>query len=155
MGIYNDKAPGNVNEKKKIDAAMLFESQMFRFSKFLLEDDSFPEGLEKWFWAFHDKEAALTNLGKENVTRLMRTVDNTIYFYLSCKPAFEYSFEEEVALQQMKGKIYMKLLRSTGGRDRERFILGSQIQQNILEDNGGARPKGGIVNSVKKMFGGR
>ena len=149
MAIYDTEKQTTA----KSALASYLETEVFRFSKYLLDDDDVPEDLKEWFWAFVNKEAALTNLNDVAVKRMMRCFENTSYLYMMTKPKHDHSFDEEVMLEQLRAKIHMKLLRSTGGKDRERFILGAQIQQNILEENEKVQPKGGIVSGFKKIMG--
>lgn len=136
-----------------------FDSQMFKFSQFMIEDKSTPKtyeemanDLEKQFWAFTDKEAALTNLREEDVTPLMNAFDDTVRLYNMHYPQTHYTFEVAQFQRQLRAKFFLKIKRSINGFERKMNV--SQIKQNIIEDNAyDKRPSTGVIGRVKSFFG--
>jgi hypothetical protein len=135
------------------------DSENLRFAKTLLDDDfkniptDFLPIITKTFWVFRDKELALTNLEPNDVDILMSDLRIAILNYKQSIPDYELSYDKIISLDQMYAKVYVKLKRSTGGMNRERAMLTMQIKQFLTNEQ--ERSGGGIMGTIKGMFGGR
>lgn len=121
------------------------------FADTMLSDDSIPQPVIDDLPVFTHKELALTNIKtEEEMARLRLQVRNAINDYHLYTPHYRQSAERERELGQLIFKSYIKMLRSTGGTDRERIqynaIYSSTERQN--EPTSG----GGFLSRIKRMI---
>jgi len=132
-----------------------FSRQDYRLVQFILQNEEVSEELKnfliKYFWAFRDREMALTNFAEIDVQRERLMFKDAVLSFLMSKPQYKYTFEDQVLITNLEAIILAKLKRSTGGNQRERFILGSQIQQRLGEVE--QAPSGGLIQKVGKFLG--
>jgi len=120
-------------------------------AEFLLSDDSVPQDFKEQFSVFFDKENALTNINsKDQLDKLLLEFDDQALKYKLFHAHYENTPKLQYAISQMRFKLQLKLLRSTGGIMRERAL----IQTAITRDE---RPSqqvvsGGIMNKVTGWF---
>lgn len=143
----------NLEEEQSFERDV-FTRQDYRLVKFILGNDEISDDVKKhvnMFWAFKDKEMALTNLEDIDVKRQMMLFRDAELDYFMSKPQYKNRFEDQVMLTNFRALLFAKLKRSTGGVQRERFILGSQIQQRLGETE--EVPSGGILHRVGRALG--
>lgn len=119
--------------------------------KYLLDDDSVPTGFEDYFSVFTDKESCLTNITTPGqMELLMLEFDDAVVKYRLFNPTYMQTAEFEHKVTQLRYKIYIKLLRSTGGTGRERAM----IQTHISRDERPLQPlqNGGIMSRIGGWF---
>jgi len=132
-----------------------FESESIKFAQFMLENNNknIPEHLLVQFWPFLDVEQALTNLNPPDVKLLMDELRIATLNIKMAHPDYEKSYDDVTNWDGMRAKTFSKLMRSTGGMQRERALQATQIRQ--LLTNEGDSAKGGILSKLGGMFGGR
>jgi len=128
-----------------------FGREDFKLVSYLLESPDVPDSLRDLFWAFSSRVLALTNLDNKDVKRIMFDWRDAKITFLMSRPHYKYTFQEQLAISNFESVLFATLKRSTGGTQRERFIIGAQIQQRIGEPD--EVPSGGIVRGVRKIFG--
>lgn len=141
-------------QQNQEDLQRLLESEQFKFSQMLLEDNlkDVPEGIPKKFWSFFDKEMAITNLTPEDVRWLMFQFDIAKLDQNMSRPDFELSFDDMRDQTNLKVKSFIKMKRSTSPM-RERELLATQIKQFISNENEGV--SGGFLSKLGGVFGGK
>jgi hypothetical protein len=132
-----------------------FESESFKFSELLLKDDmdKIPDELQKPFWVFFDKELSLSNLGEQDVQKIIFLLGLVKLDIMMSKPDYDLRFEDMANLDAMTIKAVIKAKRSTGGIERERALFVQQVKQFLT--NEGSQVKGGFLSKIGSMFGGR
>ncbi len=147
----------SMEEKKDRRLLESFEAEAFKFGKLMIEDnpDNYPEKLRENFWMVFDKELALTNLEKEDITKLMFMFDIAKLDFKMSKAPFELSFEELKNLDMLEMKMFAKIKRSTGGMQRERGLFAQQHQIRQFITNEHEQPKGGFLSKIGSVFSGR
>lgn len=128
-----------------------FGREDFKLVSYLLETPNIPDELKMPFWAFRNRVLALTNLTDKDVKRIMYDWRDAKITFLMSRPHYKYSWKDELLISNLETILFAMLKRSTGGTQRERFIIGAQIQQRIGEPE--EIPSGGIVRGVRKFFG--
>lgn len=130
-----------------------FEGEQWKFSQRLLDNDEItPKFIIENFPAFMDREMALTNMDKDVVKRIMLYYDIAKIDYMMSKPDFKHNFEELRMIDQARVKTLCKALRSTGGPDRERALITTQIRELRIPNQ--ARQSGGFLGGITRFFGG-
>jgi len=137
-----------------------FESETNRFSEFLLEDNlrNIPKtfmgnndnAFLQDFWIAFDKEMALTNLEPNDVRYIMDHFEIARLNALMRHPDYKLDFNDVSQLNLAKMKIFIKAKRSTGGINRERALIASQIRQFLTNEQ--ETPKGGIFGRIGAIF---
>lgn len=123
-----------------------------RFAELMVEDDTTPELLKERFWAAPTKDAILSKLTREDISRAMLEFDDAVTAYLMSLPSGAYSFADEFQLTQLRLKFFLKLKRSEEGFERK--MLATQIKQQVYEEI--EQPKGGLLTGLRRFFtGGR
>ena len=153
----------DIEDLKFLDAKNLdrekpiLKGDLRELGEFLLEDDpkkiSVPEEFRKRFWIVFDKELALSNFDKDDVKRLMFSLDIIKLDVLIGTPDFEVSFEDMMQFDEIEMKAFVKIMRSTGGVNRERSLLTTQIKQFLTRSMD--QPKGGFLSKFGAMLPGR
>lgn len=141
-----------LSSEEKLSFFMQNESVMF--AKFMLTDDAIPKEVKGLFWAFMDKEAALTQLNSSDIRRLMRSLDDTIVAYLMAKPSYRHEWYDEFIQTQLRGKLFMKLKRSENGFERK--LNATQIKEIRRSGNTEfpqQEKRGGLMGKVGRFFG--
>ncbi len=121
------------------------------FAEIMLADTSIPEEIIKDLPVFTHKELALTNIStEEQMNRCRLQVRNAINDYHLYTPHYNQTADRERKLGQLVFKSYIKLLRSTGGTDRER------VQYNAIysstEKQGDPQQSAGFLGRIKRMI---
>jgi len=119
--------------------------------KFLMDNKTVPKSVRDHFWAFCSNTMALTNLDEKQLKILMYDFRNVKLDFMMSRPHYKLSFNEVKALSNLEALVRAHLLRSTGGVQRERFIIGAQIQQRI--GGGEEEQRGGVTGGIRKIFG--
>jgi hypothetical protein len=140
-------------EKEKYERG--FESEGYRFSQFLLEDnmDNVPEGVAQQFWPFFDKELALSNFTETDARILMSELKIAILDLKMEIPDYKKDLNTLKHLDLLRVKSFAKIKRATGGTGRERALFATQIRQFLTSEE--ERPKGGFLSKVSSIFRGR
>ena len=120
-----------------------------RFAEFLTKEDVIPEPIRKIFWVSYSKELPLTNIKREDVSKLVNDFDDAVTAYVMSLPSGAYTFQDEFHLSQLRLKFVVKTMRSVEGFERR--MLATQIKQQIFEEL--EQPKGGIINRIMRFFG--
>jgi hypothetical protein len=132
-----------------------FESESFRFSKFLLEDDkeNVPEKVPEEFWPFFDKELALSNFSDQDAKIMMHELRIATIDLKMEIPDYSKTLNMLKHLDLLRVKSFAKIKRATGGTGRERALFASQIRQFLTSEED--KPRGGFLSRVTGIFGGR
>jgi len=130
-----------------------FDSTEAKFNAFLLENEHVPLAFAEKFWAFFEKEMALTNLEREDVKGLMTELDIAVLNWKMGHPHFETTQDDIMNLDMLRAKLFIRAMRSTGGISRERAIEATQIRQ-ILGGESSA-PQGGIMSAIANALPGK
>jgi len=121
--------------------------QLKNLAQVLLESDNIPAEVEKRFWPFYGKDAALTFLSKQEKNKLLRSYDDAAIAGLMSTFDYRFSAEDELAMTQGRTMASLRLSRSVGSGDmNERKALISQIQEMTYEEN--PEPSGGIISNA-------
>lgn len=128
-----------------------FGREDFKLVSYLLENPDIPDNLKTIFWAFSSRVLSLTNFDDKDVKRVMYDWRDAKITYLMSRPHYKFTFEEQLAISNFESVLFATLKRSTGGMQRERFIIGAQIQQRIGEPE--EIPSGGVARGIKRFFG--
>lgn len=133
------------------------ESSNNKLIEYLINDRSIPKHLRKqFFWAFSDKEMAISNLDDKQIRSVMLGSSIANKFYLMSKPDYKHTWEDEINYSNMRAKLFVKLNRSKDGFERK--LEATQIRESHF-DGGNQRRGGGVVGSIKSgfssLFGGR
>lgn len=150
-----EQAVGDSFMDRQISSGM--SSPDNKLIEFLVNDRSIPKKFRRnTFWAFSDKEMAITNFEKKDIQKEMLSLSIANKFYMMSKPDYDHSWEDEIAYSNMRAKFFAKTRRAIDGFERKMQV--SQIR-DFHSDAGKQRGSGGIVNSItsgfSKMFGGR
>ena len=132
-----------------------FESESLRFQQGLIKstDENTPKYMPRNFWAFFDSELPLTNLNPQDVQKLMMVLKVTTLYGKMAIPDYKKSYEDLQFLSQLRVKAFSRMMRSTGGMQRERALQATQIHQVI--SNEPVQGRSGILQRVAGAFGGR
>lgn len=128
-----------------------FGREDYKLVSYLLENPDIPENLRQLFWAFQSRILSLTNLTDKDVRRIMYDWRDAKMTYMMSIPHYKLTHKDSLAISNFESILFATLKRSTGGTQRERFIIGAQIQQRIGEPE--EIPSGGIVRGMKRFFG--
>ena len=119
--------------------------------EFLLHDDSIEQDLKQVFSTFSDKENALTNISKpEQIDKIMLEFDDAVCKMRLYSPHYKQTAEHEFLISKYRHKLYIKILRSTGGKDRERAMIATSIFRD--EKEAPTLQRGGIMGRVGRWF---
>lgn len=132
-----------------------FESESTRFAKFQLDskDENTPSNLPHDFWAFFDNEMALSNLNPQDVEKLMQVLKVATIYSKMATADYSKTYQDFMFLSQLRAKFFARVMRSTGGIQRERAIQATQIHQVLSNDT--PQVRSGILQRVAGAFGGR
>ena len=128
-----------------------FGREDFKLISYILENPDIPVNLKDLFWAFSSRILSLTNLDDNDVKRMMYDWKDAKLTYLMSRPHYKFTYGEALTISNFESMLFATLKRSTGGTQRERFIIGAQIQQRIGEPED--VPSGGILRGFKKVLG--
>jgi hypothetical protein len=128
-----------------------FEGEMHKFNKFLIENGNLPSKVEDNFWAFMDKEMAISNLEKEDIKRGLLWFDIAKIDVMMSQPDYKLDFETIKNIDQARFKSLVRMKRSFGGMERERALLATQIKDIRTSET--ERAKEG--NILSRIFGRR
>lgn len=133
----------------------LFEAENLNFSRFLLEEDIdlLPKGFAENFWVAFDKELALTNLNDIDVQAILERIDLVRLDTIMQTPDFRLNWDAIKHLDQLGIKTFVKAKRSTGGINRERAMLASEVKQFLTNEIEGV--KGGFLSKIAGFVKGR
>lgn len=161
----NDNRMEDINQAAFIDKAAIqmendmalkpeenyFEGESARFNKFIIENDRtlLPPDIENNFWAFMDKEMALSNLDNKDIKRGLLWFDIAKINFMMNKPDYKLDFDTVRRIDQARFKAFVKMKRSFGGSDRERAQLTTQIRELRIPE--AHRNQG---NFISRWFGG-
>jgi hypothetical protein len=123
-----------------------------KFTEFLITDKSIPPNLSEPFWGFGDKENAISNLRPDDIKSVLNQFEIARLTYLMSKPEFEHSWKDELALNNLRPKLQVKLKRSEGGFERR--LEATQIRQ-IQTDSLGREQKKGFLGRIFGFGGGK
>jgi hypothetical protein len=127
-----------------------FEGEVHKFNKFVIENDKIvPPQVEDQFWAFMDREMALSNLDKDDIKRGLLWFDIAKIDLMMNMPDYKLDFDTIRRIDQARFKAFVKMKRSFGGPDRERALLATQIKD--FRFPGQQRKEGNIFS---RWFGG-
>lgn len=118
-----------------------------RFTQLLIDDKSIPKEWADKFWAFSDREMAVSNIEKADVPTLMNMFDVARLDFLMSKPDYDFSWEDNATLSNLRTKFFVKVKRSVNATERR--LLATQIRQ-IITDNRSGQEKAGFL---KRIFG--
>lgn len=145
------------DERRELEKEM-FTRQDYRLVQFLLkndvdetEDKTTSNFAADKFWGFKDREIALSNFDEFDIERFKLMFRNVVISHYMSMPPYKVSFSDELMMSNLEALVMAKVKRSTGGRDRERFILGSQIQQRLVDQE--EQPTGGMLQKVGRFLG--
>lgn len=138
-----------MEEERKVERGRPpFSLEGYRFSREILDDDSIPDSVKKALWAFGDKEMTLSNLSEGDIKKLLMKYDDAVTAYLMSMTDYDYSFDLEKDLTQLRPKVELKLRRSKSGFERE--MLATEISR-IKEEP--IRKEGGILRRLGGFLG--
>lgn len=121
------------------------------FAELMLEDDSIPPVLGKYFSVFTHKENALSNITTiAQFERLELELADAINDFYLFTPAEEQTAEMERSFTQMRYKHYLKLCRSMGGKDRERAQWNTVVTRDEKEST--PMSGGGVGGKIRGLF---
>ena len=124
-GLEEEK---NLDEIEDEEARLgIFSRQDYRLIRFLLEETGIPEEWVHRFWICFSRSIVLTNLTDRDVRILIMQWDDLTRLFRMSMPHYKYTYDIEIALSQLRQLYISNLKRSTGGAQRERVIIGSQI----------------------------
>jgi len=125
--------------QKRVDE-ILGEGQT-PFAKFMLDNKEIPEELKKILPLYFDKEFALTNISRDDAHKLRLNFRNSILRFYNSIPKVALTSDTIALVSQMEALFYAKIMRSTGGRDRERALyvttIAAQEKPEVKEKKGG------------------
>jgi len=125
-----------------------FDQQVLQFNKFIIENDRtiLPPDIEKYFWVFNDKELALSNFDNNDIKRIMLWFDIAKINYMMGIPDYKLTFDMMRDIDEMWVKTLAKIKRSSGGMERERALLATQIKEIRTPERKQAGFWGGVAN---------
>ena len=148
-GAYPERTMTDMEKEEMLRGQ--FGREDFKLVSYLLENPDIPDNLKKLFWAFSSRVLSLTNLNDKDIRRIMHDWRDAKITYLISRPHYKFTYDESLAMSNFESVLFATLKRSTGGTQRERFIIGAQIQQRIGEPE--EIPSGGIVRGMKRFLG--
>jgi len=128
-----------------------FSREDYRLVSYLIDNPEIPDKIRRMFWAFASRAMALTNLDVNDVKRIMYDWKDAKLTYMMSIPQYEFTFDQQLALSNFESVLFAVLKRSTGGMQRERFIIGAQITQRIGQSD--TAPSGGLIGTARKVLG--
>lgn len=120
----------------------------------LMSDKNVPKDiLQKYWWVF-TKDVILTFLDKDRKKEKMLTFDISRIDYLTTLPYYDYTFEIEQELNNVRGIYDIKLDRALGtdsaSQVNERIAQKSQFNESrqFMSDGTGSSVKGGFLGKL-------
>jgi len=129
-----------------------FELMQYRSIRFLLSDKGVPKKIRNFFWAFINKELAVTNIKDESdVRRIKRKYRDAVLAFLMSQPDCSFDFLHEFLLSQGETFVEAKARRSIGALERRMIATQIREYRSTYEE---ITPKGGgFVGRIKRFFG--
>ncbi len=173
LEAYQNKAPQSDNDllkellgsEEELNASKgLFQNQdMVKLVQTYLEEDIPPEILNKKvmreMWAVMGKTIKLSFVDKEDLFDYEILFDQARINYIMGIPPYEFTFEDQQLLDQLKIYYISAVKRAVGfagHRFNERIILGGTINQTIRSNtesfNSGNNGGGGFLSKLKRIF---
>lgn len=121
------------------------------FAEFMLDDDSIPTNLKKYFAVFYHKENALANITTQaQVDRLQLELNDAINDSYLFTPAYEQTAELERAFTSLRYKHFLKLTRAMGRKERERYLYQMIVSRDEKEQE--RMSKKGVFGKLRGLF---
>ena len=118
-----------------------------RLIEFLVEDKSIPKRFAENFWAFADKESAITYLEPGDINTLMMMFDVASLSFRMAKPDYKFTWDDQLQLSNLRMKFFIKTKRSTKGFERR--LEATQIREIRTQTDAGIKKRG----FVSRLFG--
>lgn len=152
MGLDGISEPLELDKNIKEDEASRADVPMsgidfVKFTQLLIEDKSIPQKWAEKFWAFSDREMAVGYIEKSDVPTLMNMFDVARLDFLMSKPDYDFNWEDNATLSNLRTKFFVKVKRSVNATERR--LLATQIRQ-IITDTRSSTEKAGFI---KRLFG--
>jgi len=119
------------------------------FAEFLHETTPLPESIRKHFGIFFTKELGLTNImDNEELERMMLHFKICKRNYHIYNSVINRTAENEILISQLEAAVRAKLLRSMGGRMRDRALFHTTLTSHERQQE--ARKGGGLFSRFKR-----
>lgn len=144
--MSNETSPIISNEDKPFNS---FDEALYRYTQFLIQEESIPDDIKARLWAFSDKENALSNIDKGTIRNMINYLEITYNYYTMSKPDYKFTFDDEIIHAQMKAKLIVKLSRSKEGFERR--MQSTQIREVHMserENQGILARAGGFISRL-------
>lgn len=161
---YNNVNPSDYSENEddlKLAEDLYSGQDMSKLVKTYLDEnipEEFKKGdLNKQFWSIMGNSIKLAFLNGEDQEDMEALFNISKYAYIMSKPTYEYTWNDDHALKQMRLHFIISAKRAIGSpnhRLNERTMLATQINQQIRSNTETMRSSssGGFLSSLKRFF---
>jgi hypothetical protein len=110
--------------------------------------------IENLFWGFASKDIVLSYFPSEKkIMQILNDFEDHVNTFIISQPEHEYSYQDELAIEQFKVWLEARLYRGYQGHERKMMTAETHISREFREGLGENDSGGGIREKLGKVFG--